>query len=260
MVPKKRPPANAPTFLSLLLSALLPSPSGPYVAAIASGLVARNGKQGTWEHIVSVLDTRSMSVVTTIRQEGTFEYFVTADGRLATEEVSNQGRSPTVPGRGQRDTVLRFFTFPDLTADGACEFRETLRGRSWFVSDGDCGPTLQEILDGLYPAHDRGLLGPPCRSMGALGGGRYCVEDRSNLHRNFWGSPVVTDAHIDIYGVKTGALVGTLKETTHDSVKSRLASFGGHDYLLIMEGGTKLKIYEITEPAPGTSSGRQPGR
>jgi hypothetical protein len=45
--------------------------------------------------------------------------------------------------------------------------------------------------------------------------------------------------------VETGQQVGAVEETTHNSVQSRFADRNGHYYLLVMEGGTRLKVYEI---------------
>lgn len=60
-------------------------------------------------------------------------------------------------------------------------------------------------------------------------------------------NPVVTDIHVNIQSVKTGSTVGTINETNHDSLNSRLASLNARDFLLVMEGGTKLKVYELRE-------------
>jgi len=59
---------------------------------------------------------------------------------------------------------------------------------------------------------------------------------------------VTTELKDRITSVETGALIGTVKETTRDSVRSDFASLNGHDYLLVIEGGTQLKVYEITPP------------
>jgi hypothetical protein len=53
--------------------------------------------------------------------------------------------------------------------------------------------------------------------------------------------------HENIYSAKSGAQIGTIKETTRDTVNARFAEHDGRDYLLVLEGGTQLKVYEITE-------------
>ncbi len=77
--------------------------------------------------------------------------------------------------------------------------------------------------------------------------GRFKLEYAQNFHHNLRDNPVVTDIHVNIQSVKTGSTVGTINETNHDSLNSRLASLNARDFLLVMEGGTKLKVYELRE-------------
>jgi hypothetical protein len=47
--------------------------------------------------------------------------------------------------------------------------------------------------------------------------------------------------------VKTGHQLGSVEESVSDTVESRFASNDGRDYLLVMEGGWRLKVYAIVE-------------
>jgi len=61
-----------------------------------------------------------------------------------------------------------------------------------------------------------------------------------------WGNPVVTDKRVNIRSLKTG-IVATVNLTSRDSVNTKLAYQSGRDFLLVVEGGTKLKVYELKE-------------
>jgi hypothetical protein len=91
--------------------------------------------------------------------------------------------------------------------------------------------------------------GYPCRTAGVTRDGMFRWESCVTTGRSFfWEYPTITDRHENIFSVKTGAQIGTVKETTRATVSSSLAEHGGRDYLLVLEGGTELKVYEITEP------------
>jgi hypothetical protein len=93
--------------------------------------------------------------------------------------------------------------------------------------------------------------GYPCRSAGVTRDGLFRWESCQTMgHSFFWENPTITDRHENIFSTKTGAQIGVVKETTRDTVNSRFAEHDGRDYLLVMEGGTQLKVYEITEPHP----------
>jgi hypothetical protein len=57
----------------------------------------------------------------------------------------------------------------------------------------------------------------------------------------------VTKAWEDVFLVSTGKKVGTVNKTIRDSDNSRFAEKNGRNYLLLMQGGTKLNVYELTE-------------
>jgi hypothetical protein len=69
-------------------------------------------------------------------------------------------------------------------------------------------------------------------------------------HSFFWENPTITDKHENIFSAKTGALIGVVNEAKRDTVAAHFAEHNGRDYLLVIEGSTKLKVYEITEPHP----------
>jgi hypothetical protein len=251
-VPEKS--RNGPTFLALLSSELLVTADGSFAICVATGYWANNGQRGgPSDNIVSVIDLRTLQILNTVHQDGFSEHFVDRAGGLVLEQMVMEGNSPIVANQSrQRGTTLRFFTLPALAPNGSCHFTETLAGSAWVPHDQDCGPGLQGILDGLSPPRSSSLpSGPPCAPATTSRDGWFRLESCQTMgHSFFLEYPTITDRHENLFSVKTGAQIGTVKETTRDSVNSRLAEHNGRDYLLVMEGGTQLKVYEITEPHP----------
>jgi len=236
--------------LQMLSASVLATTDGNFAVAIASGFTANESQRGgALENVVSSINLHEFAVKNSAHQAGILEYFTDRDGRLVAQQTDyGSKRTPLVraaPGV-QRTIALAFFSIPSLTPAGTCHFSETLSGASWIPHDQDCGPSLHPLLDGLRPLRDQTLpAGPPCGPAGSTPDGLYRIESCSDFHRNFWGNPVVTEMHENVYRVSTGAPIGTVKETVHNTVNSRLAEHDGHDYLLVMEGGTFLKVYEI---------------
>jgi hypothetical protein len=107
--------------------------------------------------------------------------------------------------------------------------------------------TLPKVI---HPGNDS-KYGYSCQSAGVTRDGLFRWESCQTMgHSAFLESPTITDRHENVFSTKTGAQIGIVKETTRDSVNSRLAEHDGRDYLLVLEGGTNLKIYEFAEPHP----------
>jgi len=246
--------------LQLLSASVLATADGNFAISIASGFTGKEGDVGgTPEQVVSVIDLHEFAVKNSARQTGILEYFTDGLGRLVAEQTDyGSKRTPVIRGEPgvHRTVTLAFFSIPNLSKTAACHFSETLSGASWIPRDEDCGPSLQSLLDGLRPRHSQTLpTGPPCHAGESTPDGLYRIETCNDFHRNFWGNPVVTDLRENVYSVSTGALLGAVKETVHDTVSSGLAQHDGNDYLLVMEGGTRLKVYEIIlRSRPLTSS------
>lgn len=234
---------------------LLITTEGPLAVAIATGPV--RGDNG-YDNVVSVIDSRNLSVLATVHQSGILEYSLDRNGGLVSVEADHAGRVPVTANQGAATVRLRFFALPGLMPSGSCQFSESRQAGAWIPHDADCGPSLRDILDGLNPpifqeaAHRSHQFSPD---------GRYRGDDQVAFgHTFFEGALFIKEDHEDIYDTKSGNLIGTVKYTTRDSVISHFASLAGRDYLLVMEGGTKLKVYQIPELVPGTQSNTPPGR
>jgi hypothetical protein len=242
---------NSPTFLSLLSSELLVTDDGSFAVCVATGYWANNGQRGgTADNIVSVIDLRTFQILTTVHQDGFSEHFVDRSGRLVLGQTTAEGNAPAVANQSrQRAITLQFLTLPALAPSGACRFTETLEGRAWIPHDQDCGPGLPELLDGLVDGYgrprDRALPATNCTGSTSRDG-RLRMES-CPIYRQSWlslGDPKVTYPQLKILSTETGAKIGAFE----GSGTARFAEHDGRDYLLVIEGGTQLKVYEIMEP------------
>ena len=151
---------------------------------------------------------------------------------------------------------------PDLNVEGRCHFSETHGGDTWGVEDeeGACAAVLGRIAgrplslsefneslddDHGFPLHRKAARGP-CPDTGVTRDHRLEKETCEKYHLSVWNRNRVMDELTEnIRSLETGQQVGAVEETTHNSVQSRFADQNGHYYLLVMEGGTRLKVYEI---------------
>jgi hypothetical protein len=160
-----------------------------------------------------------------------------------------------------RDVRIVLLNLPDLTMGEQCHYSEWMGGGKVIRREGerDCdallshtpgGPKplsafLDQLRDGYEP-RPKELPRWAC-SAAISNDGRFRREICDDLHRNWWGTPVVTKAWEDVFSVNTGKKIGTVNKTTRDSDSSRFAEKNGRSYLLLMQGGTQLKVYELTE-------------
>ena len=111
------------------------------------------------------------------------------------------------------------------------------------VSRGTSARVVRQGEDNKY--------GYPCDSAGVTRDGLFRLESCQTMgHTFFWEYPTITNRHENIYSTKTGARVGAVKEPRARRLALGLAEVSGRDYLLVVEGGTQLKVYEIAEPHP----------
>ena len=177
---------------------LLVTPDGRFATCVATILKYVDGKGGTIDNLVSIVDLRTFQIVSSAHQEGSGEHSVDAGGHLILEEQVSRGNLPRAISQGKESEY-----------------------------------------------------GYPCRSAGVTRDGLFRWESCQTMgHSFFLESPAIIDRHENIFSTKTGAQIGVIKETTRDTVNSRFAEQNGRDYLLVMEGGTQLKVYGITEPHP----------
>lgn len=248
--------------------AMLVSADGHFAVAVTDSIWRRSDGQrsGRWDGIVSVIDLREFKLVTSIHppapSSGAWSYYLDRRGQLVFEAGTN-------------GTELLVLTLPDLTVKDRCTYSVTGgMGRSPGVvggdgklltpapvrHDGDCAAllaresggavSLQQFLDGPEDSHgcppDR-RPPQPCR-VNFTRDGRLQAKSREKHHLTAWNrNSVIDELGEDIVEVKTGKHVGTINETTRDTIDSRFATQDGRDFVILIEGGTRLRIYEIKE-------------
>ena len=176
---------------------------------------------------------------------------VTPDGRFATcvatilKKVDGQ-RGGTFDNLVSIVDLRTFQIVSSVHQEGAGEHSVDTTGHLVLEEPVSRGTLARVVRQGEDNKH-----GYPCGSAGVMRDGLFRLESCQTMgHTFFWEYPTITNRDENIYSTKTGALVGAVKETTHDPVSAGLAEVNGRDYLLVVEGGTQLKVYGITEPHP----------
>jgi len=237
-----------------LTADLFVTPDGRFAICISSGVWKHDNQEK-----VSVVDLQEFKLVKTAHtslNETRAHYFDRA-GRFVTLALNVNGRT------GESDERLELMDLPTLTVEDQCQFKEWIRGAEVTRREGEnnCDALLSRISasrvslaayldglvrsDGLPRAHRN--LSPPCSSREVTADGRFELQYCENFHHNWLDNPVVSDRRFNIRSVKTGSVVGTIEEPNRESIKSKLVYQSGRDILLIMEGGTKLKAYQLKE-------------
>jgi len=160
---------------------------------------------------------------------------------------------------------LRFLTLPDLTSAGESHYREelTCAGRvredpgestvALLARTQGAPVRLADFLDVFSNFHaiygQKDPLKHRCPTTGITRDGEFEKEScYGPPTRTFWGNPgKPAEWRENILSLRTGQQVGTVDELIGDSVDSQLADHDRQNYLLIVEGGTRLKIYAIKE-------------
>jgi hypothetical protein len=250
-VPEKPKGSRFNLALLTLTANLLVTQDGALAICVARGT----------ESVLSIIDLRTSQILLTVHLGGSSTnstYYVDRTGRLVLEETKIEGITAVVANQSRNsETTLKFFALPGLAPEGSCHFAEALQGRRWIPHDQDCGPSLEGLLNGLVPPRDRTLpSGPPCgwSPKKPSRDDRFwletCQTTGAGAFALFSDTPGITARYANILSTKTGTLVGVVNETKRDTVNAQFAEHNGRDYLLIIEGGTTLKAYEIKDTRP----------
>jgi hypothetical protein len=250
---------------------LLLTPDGKFVICIASA--SRSGGRGD-EEFVSVVSLAEFKVVASAHPPelpaltGSYRlYNLDRRGNLVAQAHTPFPRHPgddiSVGGSQVKMAVL---SLPGLELSDQCKYSEWTRSNSptRLAEYDSCNDLLAHeggfasVLDFIGSFVQTGevsrtneLARPStCAFLGYARylsrDGRYEREICLASHRGFWGGLVVTRAVENIFSTETGKQVGSVEEPT-DSVESGFASVYGREYLLVMEGGTRLMIYQISQ-------------
>jgi hypothetical protein len=250
---------------------LLLTTDGRFVICIASAWLSGGRGQEDFVSVVSLAEfkvvasahPREMAALTGSNRTYNLDHL----GNLAAQAYT---QSPRHPGDdisvGSSQVKMAVFSLPGLDVSDQCEYSEWSHGGSPPRRlEGDSCKTLL-THEGGFPSvsafvgsfdqtgevsrTDWRARPPQCAFLGYARylslDGRYEREICLTSHRGFWGNPVVTKDVENIFSTETGLQVGSVDEPT-SSVDSRFASLNGQDYLLVMEGGTRLAIYRILD-------------
>jgi len=232
---------------------VLVTPDENFVVCVAAALWTTPGPEPG--DFVSVIDLRQFRVLKTIhtsRLPGeSRQYYLDRAGRLILRASRQLPGGPgTIPFNGGYEITLGLLSLPDLVVSDQCKYTELGNGAA-IRRDGepDCDgflvrapshpASLQEFLNGLqnsFVSADR-----------ISGDGLFRREVFKDSHRNWRGDPVVTKLREDIFAQGTAKQTGSVKLATRIPVDARFAALKGRDYLLVIEGGIRLKAYEIMQ-------------
>jgi len=266
---------------------LLVTPDGRYAVCVASVFWrAPDGRAGggRFDDILTVVDLHEFRVVNAVHSpvlpSEIREFYLDSAGRLVLLilEPSPPGPPgpPTVINREGKLVMgkprmeehrLLILSLPELVITNQCSYSKEFPSGSLSQHDVvQCNSLLTYQQSGSLPLaaylaelkNSRGkwvkdITSDPtkrrlCGGVVALTpDGRFKWESCQDVHRNWWGNPKLYARWGNFFSVKTGKQLGTLRETTHDSVDACLSEQNGRDYMLVVEGGGKLKVYEIKD-------------
>ena len=202
---------DGPWYAKVLLT-----PDGRFAVCISSGhgIIAYGERGIILDDIVTVVDLRDFSVVTfshTPAAPEEMHTFNLDDGRLLRMTAEAEGNSQWVT-----------MSLPSLQIVDQGQNPPTVRPRN----------SRPQVL----PESQTAKRSPECTSSELTGDGKFSIEYCGN-RRQRWTL---------VHSLKTGK-VDRIKQARRDSSHSSLANYEGRDFLLFVEGGTKLKVYELKE-------------
>ena len=250
---------------------LLVTPDGAFVLCIASAW--RSQGRGK-DEFLSVVNLNDFKVVASVHSPtlpalaGDYRvHHLDGQGHLVIQAYTPFPRHPGDDITASTSHVkMAVLSLPTLAVTDQCEYTEWARTGSPTRREdkGTCAEllahdarsaSLSEFIGSLVENKegirtDESHRPPHCAFLGyaryVSPDGRYEREICLTSHRGFWGTPVVTKSVENIFAVNTGTQIGSVVEPV-TSVSSTFASVAGRQYILVMEGGTHLMVYAITD-------------
>jgi hypothetical protein len=211
------------------------------------------------DDVISVVDLSTFKVVSTARTGamGLLEFHgvrLDHQGHILVNSISEDKPS---------HSAFIQLSIPLLTPGPKCTYRliEDSPGKEHpeSIDESGCRGTLKSITLEQYLQEWKAPSNPKfaacqnnrsefCRVPGEFtADGKFGVGDRSEGHDNIFGSWVITSSSYVIFSTSKRIDIGEIKEPTNDSVRRALFSIDGRDYLLVVQGGTHLDVYELKE-------------
>jgi hypothetical protein len=245
---------------------LLVTPDNKFAICIVSAY-ASTGR--TREDLVNAVDlvqfrtSASSQISALAKVRGDYrEYYLDRKGSLVVN-------ASTFPRNGGDDTAgtshnLAVFTLPALNIADQCEYSEWVRGGKVFRRENETTCAALLLNSGVGSLDDfSGMSLERVRAREAVEtarppncafltyssylsrDGRFRWERCTEGHRGFWGNFVVTHPVENIFLVATGQKLGSITAPSDHPLQSSFATIEDRDFLLVMEGGTRLGVYEI---------------
>ena len=254
------------------------TPDGGFAVCMATAWRSHD-RGGGQDEFVSVVNLAEFKVVASIHSStipalaGDYRlHYLDGRGHLAIEAYTpNPGNSGDYITASASQVKLALLSLATLAVADQCEYAEwSSNGSPTRREDkGSCAALLahsggstsisafiSSLTDKKTEANgskemdrtDQRHRPPQCAFLGyarlASSDGRYEREICLTSHRGVWGTPVVTKSVENIFAVKTGELIGSIDEPV-TSIRSTFVSVDGREYLLVMEGGTRLMVYSV---------------
>lgn len=192
-----------------------------------------------------VIDLRTFEVVNAVRHEDAqvFQFsraqrYADRLGRLVEIQDAYAGDNFS-DGSSSQEYAMNFLTLPGLLPYGNCGFSVRQIQNRVTLNNGLCGPSLPALLDGLVDS--RGL---PYRGLAPHNSN--CEVTAASRDRRFQAQSCVGRPGTIIYA-RGGSEIGAINEDTRNSSSAHFAEYHGHRFLLVLERGAQLKVYEIAE-------------
>ena len=249
--------------LELLGPSVFVTRNGAYAVCVGSAewLKRVNGRavgNAKSDDIIVVVDLSNFTVVATTRTKNMdlFEFHgVSLDGEdyLRVDSLSS--------GESRHSAFIRL-KVPDLVAGPRCEYEWVIdppaRRHPQAVTTEACAQALKSkpLSDYLQPRQpSSGAKPPPCQDNASefcripgefTADGSFGVGLKSEGHDNIFGW-VTTSNTLIVFSSKKGTDIADIAEPKDDSFATLLAFEQGRNFLLVVQRGTHLTVYELRD-------------
>ena len=245
------------------------SPDGKFAVCVASGAHRNADVAYERQEVVSVVDLVRFKIVVSLQPSslaqlaGTYRsYDLDRSGHLIVNAVTSSRSGPEFHDRHR----LAILALPSLDMVEGCEYSERSSGvlgsGMHLESEDACAGLIKNAGVGSLQEYLRAFVNngealekerarpAECAFLTHASyvsrDGRLRRELCTSGHRGLRGNFVVSNARENIFSAETGNKLGSIKWPSNHPLQSRFAMTGSQDYLLVMEGGTLLQVYHIT--------------
>lgn len=250
---------------------------GKYAVCVASAEWLKRVRgwavgSATSDDIISTVDLSTLKVVATTQtqQMSLFEFHgvdLDAEGSICVGSLAPNGRvehGRFVPsGEPQHAAFIRL-SVPSLEPGPRCAYDwiEDSPGKRHpqAIPDSKCNEALTSTTLGDYLRDEEPHFKPRAKACENNSSefckvpeeeftvdGKFGVGLRSEGHDNIFGSWVFTSETLIVFSTSRAVDIGEIEEPTNDSFKEQLVSLEGRDFLLTIQSGTHLTVYELRD-------------